>query len=81
VRVWIEHKKIITVHHRRVLSIVDMRNRVAENLGPGTTGELLVMLCSNLVNRMSSVIENIQETVGDFEEQLLVAQSHDLAPR
>ena len=83
VRLWIENKRVISTRKRRLLSINDLQDSIAENDGPGSPGELLVMLSERLVNRMSSVIDDIEDEVDRLENKLLASEDpnlrHDLA--
>lgn len=83
IRVWLEDNRIITTRKRRLLSINDIRQSIDDNAGPTTPGELLVMLSHRLVARMSSVIDDIDETVDRLENDVVESENphlrHELA--
>ncbi len=80
IRVWSDGQRIISTRHRRLLSVTDLREAVAQGRGPRTAGEFLVELSSRLAERMADVIERIDDTVDDLEEQVVTMQSHQLRP-
>jgi zinc transporter len=70
IRIWIERDRIITVRRRFLLSIQDLRQDIAQNLGPKTTGEFLVSLTERLAQRIGNVVEDIDTQVDDIEANL-----------
>ena len=78
IRVWIEGRRVITTRKRRLLSINDIRQSIDDNAGPTTPGDLLVMLSSFLVTRMSSVIDDIDEEVDRLENAVVESENPHL---
>lgn len=78
VRAWIESRRIITVRHRRVMAIEDIRRAFKEGNGPIDCGEFLVQLCERLSERMSTVLSEIDDAVDDLEDQVLEQESYRL---
>lgn len=78
IRIWIEGRRVITTRKRRLLSINDIRQSIDDNAGPTSPGELLVMLSSRLVARMSSVIDDIDEEVDRLENAVVESENPQL---
>jgi zinc transporter len=70
IRIWIERNRIITVRRRFLLSIQDLRQDIAQNIGPKTTGEFLISLTERLALRIGNVVEDVDVQVERIEEQL-----------
>ena len=81
VRTWIDECCIITTRRRRLLSIDDIRQAIDEDRGPKTSTEFLKMLNDRLLDRMSRVIEDVDEIVDVLEEEVVSAKSHLLRPK
>ena len=78
IRIWVDGKRVITTRKRQLLSINDVRQSIDQNDGPTTAGELLVMLSDRLVNRMSSVIDDIDEAVDQLENDVVESENPQL---
>jgi zinc transporter len=78
IRAWIEPSRIITIRHRRVMAIDDLRQGLKQGEGPSDPGEFLVQLCDRLTERMSTVVSEIDDAVDDLEDQVLEQESHQL---
>lgn len=70
-RLWVEAGRVISSRHRAVLAVSDMRERLASGRGPDTVGDLIVQLAARLVDRMSGVIETLDDQEDALEEQLV----------
>ena len=78
IRFWIESKRIITLRHRRVMAIEDLRQAVSTGDGPVGSGGFLENLSDRLVLRMGTVISDIDDSVDALEDEVLTEQSYDL---
>ncbi len=78
IRMWIEHRRVISTRKRRLLAVDDIRGMIASARGPRTPGEFLLEISDRLAIRMSDVIEGLDETVDTLEEEVLIAESHEL---
>lgn len=76
-RVWLEENRIITTRHRKLLSIMDIREMLKENSGPKSTIEFLNFLIERLNVRIEEVINRISERVDLLEEQILVDAKYE----
>jgi len=78
VRVWFDENRIITSRRRRILSISDLAEAIERGEGPDGAANFLVMLSRRLVSRMAEVIEAVEDHVGELEESVIHAESHQL---
>jgi zinc transporter len=78
IRAWIEPARVITIRHRRVMAIEDLRQALKEGKGPSDSGEFLVQLCARLSERMSTVVSEIDDAVDELEDQVLERESYQL---
>ncbi len=75
VRVWLERTRIVTLRHRRLTAINDLRAALAEGRGPRGPGQFLAMLSERLIARMAPVIDQLVDRIDDLEEAVL--REHD----
>lgn len=78
VRLWIDSNRIVTLRHRRVLAIDDLRQAIEAGDGPLSPGEFLEALCDHLVFRMGAVISDVDDSVDALEDEVLTEQSYEL---
>jgi zinc transporter len=81
VRLWIDATRIVTLRHRRVMAVEDLKNAVTSGDGPTGPGSFLEDLCDRLVARMGSVVSDVDDAVDALEDQVLVLQSRELRPK
>ena len=74
IRLWVEPGRIISTRHRRLMAINDLRERLAGGGGPESVGDLVVAMASGLIDRMSSVIEELDDKEDALEEQIVEEQ-------
>jgi zinc transporter len=70
-RIWIDEQRIISLARRRLLTIKDMRDAVQERVGISTPGDFLTMLVNRLLDRASTVIEDLSDKTDSMENDLL----------
>ena len=78
IRFWIEAHRIVTLRHRRVMAIDDLRQALALGSGPVDPGGFLEDLSDRLVLRMGTVISDVDESVDALEDEMLTKQSYEL---
>ncbi len=81
IRMWFDEHRIITMRHRRVLAIEDIRNNIESGKGPTSSGDFLAMVSEHLTDRMGDVISDIDDSVDGFEDTVLTAESYELRPK
>lgn len=73
-RLWLEPARIITSRHRQLIAINDLRERIARGSGPSDTGDFLVEVAAGLVDRMSPIIEDLDDAEDNLEEQVVTGE-------
>jgi zinc transporter len=80
-RLWLTPERIVSARHRRVMAINDIRERIDKGHGPENTGDFLVEAAGKLVERMSPVIESLDETEDDIEDGVVLGEHKDTRAR
>lgn len=75
IRIWAEHKRIITTRRRKLLSVIDLIGSFSTGQGPATSSEFINTLAEYLTDYVEDTVEDIEEQTADLEEQ--VFKSHD----
>lgn len=70
IRLWVESQRVISVRLRRMLSVEDVVASLEQQPLTGA-GDLVVRLAGRLVDRMSDVIDGMEERVADLEQSVL----------
>lgn len=69
-RLWITENRIISVRFRKVFAIDAIRQKMEQGRGPATIGAFVAELISNLTRRIESVVNEIDESTDEIEENL-----------
>ncbi len=78
VRIWFEKDRIVSLRHRKMMAIQDLRDSLADGTGPSGAGEFLCLLADRLIDRMGPVIGELDDQVDQLEEEVLSAHSSKL---
>lgn len=72
IRVWFNDRIVISSRRRgrRLLSVDDVRSAIANGVGPKTPAEFITMLVERLANRISDVVDSIDNDLTGIETQL-----------
>ncbi|SHJ82613.1 zinc transporter [Malonomonas rubra DSM 5091] len=70
-RVWLEPQRIISIRHRKVMAVDDIRKSVLEGDGPTDAGDFLFLLTRGLAYRIGDVLEQIDDEVDALEDEVL----------
>lgn len=81
IRFWIDSNRIVTLRHRRVMAIDDLRQAVDEGNGPVNSGEFLGQLADRMVLRMGAVISDVDDSVDALEDKVIAEQTYELRQR
>ncbi len=81
VRCHIEANRIVTLRDARLMAIKDLREAIDRGAGPKTSGEFLVRMADRLIDRMGSVITEIDEVLDDLEHSVQQMASAELRNR
>ena len=66
-RMWITAGRILTVRHRRVMAVTDVRRQLEGGTGPHNSGELVAELAERLSERMEPVLADLEDRTDDLE--------------
>ena len=81
-RMWVTHKRIITVSRRRARAISELDERIRSLRGPKNTGDFLAMLCGCLNDGIDPALQNLDAALDDLEDKASTAPDahlrHDL---
>ena len=78
VRVWMQSNRIITLRHRRIMAINDLREAIHDGHGPLDAGDFMVQLIERLLIRMEEVIASLDEKVDELEESVIDMKASSL---
>lgn len=78
IRFWVDSDRIVTLRHRRVMALEDIRQTVEVGNGPVSSGEFLEELADRLVQRMGGVVSDVDDTADALEEEVLAEQTYEL---
>ncbi len=67
IRLWVEPDRIISTRRRKLLSVAGVRAALAEQQGPKSCSEVVVMLTQYLGDRMGPVIDALDERIEQAE--------------
>jgi len=70
-RVWLEPNRIISIRHRKVMAVDDIRKSVLEGDGPTAVGDFLFRLTRGLAYRIGDVLSQIDDDVDALEDEVL----------
>lgn len=76
IRIWVGQRRIVTLRVRDLLSISDLKSEIIRGTGPEKPGNFLVMLVNCLLNRASTVIEDIYDQVDELEDAIIVETNY-----
>lgn len=70
IRLWMNDRRIISVRRLPVESVNDMRKALDDGNGPESPGDFLVMLTDLMSQRISDVVDDIDEGLDRIEEMI-----------
>lgn len=77
-RAWVEGNRLITVRQRRVFSIQDIRKELEAGTGAKDIQGLFMLIIERLADRISEVVDDIEEKVGGFEDSIETSNSNEV---
>ena len=80
-RFWIEANRIVTLRHRRIMAVDDLRRAIEAGSGPTGPGNFLEELSDRLVVRMGDVIADVDDAFDALEDEVLTQQTYELRPK
>lgn len=76
-RIWVEQGRVVTVRMRKVMAIQTIQQDIESQRGPKSEADILVSLAEKLVERMGPVINDLEDDVGDLEEEIISQESRE----
>lgn len=67
IRLWIEKDRIISLRHRRIFAVREIRDDYERGRGPATPGEFVSTLAADIVEVIGSVIREIEDDLDQLE--------------
>lgn len=77
IRLWVDKNRIISTRRRVLLSVQDTYRNLLAGKGPQNSGELIITLSNQLVERVASFVDRVDEEVIQLEEEALDSPSRD----
>jgi zinc transporter len=77
IRVFCDGERVVSTRHRRLMSVIEVVESLDAGRGPRGPGDLLVAVASRLVDRMSAVIQDLEDRVDQAEDAILAGAAHD----
>jgi zinc transporter len=75
IRIWVEENRIISLRHRHLSAVQDVRFAIEEKRGPRDAGDLLATLVGRLIERIEPVIAKLEDEVDGLEDAILIGQN------
>jgi zinc transporter len=80
-RFWIGPSRMITLRHRPMLGVRDVRTELQCGRGPRNAPELLLELIGRIVERIDNVVGAVDDMVDALEDEVLAGKSRNLRAR
>lgn len=71
VRMWIDGRRVITLRHRRVAAMADLREELLAGDGPRDAAGFVAEVLQIVLRRIGDTVEEVVDRVDEFEELLL----------
>ena len=78
-RLWLDDRHVFSARRRDILAIEDVVRLIGEGQGPSTTGDFLVTIVERLFARMEPVLEDLEDTLSNAEERLVLGNAEEIA--
>ncbi len=78
IRLWVDGSRVISLRHRRLMAVQDVRDNIERGEVPASPGALLVEIADFMIDRMGSVLDDLNDEVDQIEEDVLDAPGHEL---
>ncbi len=80
-RMWLDDTRIITMRHRKVNAIKAVKASLDVGKGPTCVGDFLCDTIDQMLDRITFVVDDIDDRVAESEDQALRAESFELRHR
>lgn len=69
IRMWADATRIISVRRRRLLAVMDLRERIGAGYGPESVGDFISELAMRLVERMANALGTLDERLDELGDE------------
>jgi zinc transporter len=66
-RLWLGADRVVSLRHRRLVSVDDLRAALAAGNGPATPGDFLALFVDGLLDRLDGVVEVVYDNIDALE--------------
>lgn len=80
-RMWVESGRVISLRHRRLLAVQDVREKLFKGKGPRSPAEMMVAITGRLLDRQAGVVEAMEDTVDEVEQAMVDGAGYTLRAR
>lgn len=81
IRAWIEDNRVITVQHRKLATADTLRTAYDAGSGPNSSAELIVALAEGMIERMRTVVKDLEGEIDLLEDEALTGNLRALRTR
>lgn len=81
IRLWIEPGRVISTRRLKTSAISEIRDRIEAGQGPRHADDFLVELADRLIQRMETVVTQLDDAVDELEEFVLTRHDRDVRGR
>ena len=78
VRLWISQEVVVSVRHRHLMAIDDIRASIVDGQGPRGPSDFIIMLAERLLARMGPTLGSFQKLMDDMEKHIVPNRSAEL---
>lgn len=71
IRMYLQERRIISLRHRHLMAIDDLKAQIEDGHGPEDPGEFLVDLAHCLLRRMATSMADLEERVDSLDERIM----------
>ena len=80
-RLWIDEHRIIGVRARKLMAVSHIREMLVAGQGPSGTGQFLIEVAIQLLERMGHIIQDLDDQTDELEDEMLLTESRDIRHR
>ncbi|MBL9141733.1 MAG: zinc transporter ZntB [Phycisphaerae bacterium] len=77
-RLWVDASRVISLRHRRVMAVQDLRDCIDRGESVASPAALLIEIAGRLIQRMGPVLDHLNDAVDEVEEAVLEAPGNEL---
>jgi len=74
-RLWLEERRVITLRHRWVMAVSDVRQAIDAGTGPAGADAFLAEISDRLIERMAPILARIDDGIDGLEDRMVRAQA------